>query len=149
MLLKRREPFRSLTPFDGEMDRIWRHTFRPIYMWPRFWGGNGEVVLDVYKDGENLVVRAAVPGVKPEEVDVTIIEDTLTIAGEAKSEMEVREEDYLHREYRSGSFRRAVALPHGLDATKADASYDNGILTVTIPRSEESKGKSLKVNVKS
>ena len=106
------------------------------------------MALDVYKEGENLVIWAAVPGVKPEEVDVTITEDTLTIAGGAKSEKEVKEEDYLHREYRSGSFRRAVGLPHGYDSAKADASYDNGILTVTIPRSEESKAKSLKVNVK-
>ncbi len=148
MLLKRWEPISSRAPFNGEMDRIRRHMFRPMYQGSRFWGGANDVTLDVYKEGDNLVVRASVPGVKPEEVDVTINEDTLTITGEAKSEKEVKNEDYLHREHRYGSFRRGVGLPHGYDAAKADASYDNGILTVTISRSEESKSKSLKVNVK-
>ena len=149
MLVKRWEPFITLGMIDGEMARMWRHGFQPMHMRTRFWGGNSEIALDVYKEGDDLVIRAALPGVKPEEVEVTITEDTLTIAGERKPEKEVKEEDYLHREYRSGSFRRVVALPHGLDAKKADASYENGILTINVPRSEESIGKTLKVNVKS
>ena len=149
VLLKHWEPFAGLRRMDAEMGRMRRHMLRPLYMQPRFSAGDGHVAIDVYQDADNLTVRAALPGVKPEDVDVTITDNILTIKGDSKSEKEVKEEDYLHREYRNGTFRRAVALPHDLNTEKAEASYDNGILTVTIPKSQESKPKSLKLNVKS
>ena len=149
MILKRWEPLVELRRMDTEMDRIRRHMFRPTYLWPRFLPRDGQVAIDVYWDADNLVVRAALPGVKPEEAEVTFADSTLTISGEIKLEKEVKEEEYLHRERRSGNFRRVVALPQGLDTERAEASYDNGILTVTIPKTEESKPKSLKINVKS
>ena len=149
MLLKRWEPFAEFRRFDRGMDRVRGQTFRPFYMWPHYWHENGRVAIDVYRDADNLVVRAALPGVKPEDVEVTVADGTLSIKGEAKFEKEIKEDEYLHREHRYGSFHRRVALPRGLDAEKAEAAYDNGILTVTIPRHEESKGRLLKVNVKS
>ena len=149
MLLKRWEPFTELSRMEAEMDRTRRHTFRPLYMWPRSWDGDGRIAIDVYREADSLVVRAAIPGVKPEEVDVAVDRNTLVIKGESKVEEGVKEKEYLHRERRYGTFQRTVALPEGLDAEKADASYDNGVLTVSIPKSEESKPHSLKINVKS
>lgn len=149
MLLKRWEPFADIRRADRDIDRFWRQMFRPTYHWPRNWDGNGYLPIDVYNDGDNLVVRAELPGVGLEDVDVAITENTLTIKGEHKVEKEVKEENYLHREHRAGAFRRSIALPPDLDTEKAAATHENGILTVTIPKSEEAKPKTLKVEVKS
>ena len=148
MLLKRWEPFTELHRLDREMDRMRRQTFRPFHTWPHYWHENGRVDIDVYQDADNLVVRATLPGVKPEDAEVTVVDGTLSIKGEAKFEKEIKEAEYLHREHRYGAFHRTVALPRELNAEKAEATYDNGILTVTIPRSEGSKHKPLKINVK-
>ena len=148
MLIRRWQPFGELKSMETELDREWNRAFRPFHARPRFWAVDGRVNIDVFWAGESLTVRASLPGVKPEDVEVIVTDDTLTIKGETKLEKEVKEEEYLHREHRHGAFRRAVALPHNLDTEKADASYENGILTVTIPKVEESKSKSLKINVK-
>ena len=147
MLLKRWEPFSELRRMEAGMDRLRGHMFRPTYVRQRLWATNGHVGIDVYEHEENLVVRASVPGVKPEELDVTVTEGALTIKGESKFASEVKEEEYLHREHRLGSFERTVALPKELEIGKANATFENGVLTVTIPHSEESKPKSLKINV--
>lgn len=149
MLLKRWTPFSELRRMDSDFDRIWGHTLRPIYRRPRFSVPDGHVEVDVYNEEDNLVVRASLPGVKPEDLKVTVADSILTISGESKAESEAKEENYLHRERRYGSFSRSVSLPRHLDAAKADASYENGVLTVTVPRDEESKPKLLEVKVKS
>ena len=148
MLLKRWEPIAELRRMDSEMDRMWRHTFHPFRPWPRFWSEFGRVAIDIYQDADNLVVKAAMPGVKPDDLDLDITDGALTIKGESKFEKDVKDEDYLHRERRYGSYRRVVALPRDLNTEKADASYDDGILTVTIPKSEETRRKPLKISVK-
>ncbi len=146
MLLKRWEPFAEL---EGEFDRLLSHPFQPRYIWPRVWGKVGNVDTDVYMNADNLVVRATVPGAKPEDLNATIANNVLTIEGKSGSEEEGKEGEYLHRESRLGSFRRSVTLPRDLGIEKAEASYENGVLIVTIPRSEGSKPQALKINVKS
>ncbi|MFW6126269.1 MAG: Hsp20/alpha crystallin family protein, partial [Chloroflexota bacterium] len=101
--------------------------------------------LDVYQRPDQLVVKASLPGVKPEDVDITVTGDTLTIQGETKADEEVKREDYIYQEHRYGSFSRSLALPPNLRTDKADASFEDGILTVTIPRAEEAKPKAIKV----
>ena len=76
----------------------------------------------MYQETDHLVVRAAMPGVKPEDLEVTVADNALTIRGEAKIENEVKEEKYLHRERRFGSFKRTVALPEGTAAEDASAT---------------------------
>ena len=147
MLLKRWEPFREIMRMDNTMDRMRREMFRPVYRSPRYCT-DGRVAVDVYREEANLVVRAALPGMKPGDLEVTVGENVLTIKGESRDEKEIKEEAYLHREHRTGSFKRTVALPGDLEAEKAEATFENGILTVTIPRTEGSKPKVLKVNVK-
>ena len=83
-----------------------------------------------------------------EEVDITITGDTLTIKGETKVKEEVKREDYLHQEHRYGAFTRSVTLPSGLDTDKAGASFEDGILTLTIPKSEQVKPKQIKIKAK-
>ena len=148
MLLKRWEPINELRRADAEMGRL-RHLYRPFYTWPRSWSVDGGVDIDIYQESDNLVVQATVPGVSPEDIEVAIADGNLTLKGERKHDKEVKEEHYLHREHRKGSFRRVVRLPEGLNAAKADASYQNGLLSVTIPKSEQRKARQLKIKVKS
>lgn len=104
--------------------------------------------IDVYQTENEVVIKATVPGVKPEEVDVSITDNILTIKGETKAEEKIERKDYLYQEHRYGMFRRSVALPSGLKTDKAEASFENGILTLTIPKTEEAKPKQIKVKAK-
>jgi HSP20 family protein len=101
----------------------------------------------MYATPDSVVIKAALPGIRPEDVDITITGNSVTIKGEVKAEEEVKERDYILREHRFGSFSRTVTLPEGVDTDKAEASYENGILTITLPKREEVKPKSLKVKV--
>ena len=103
----------------------------------------------MYHTADDVVVKAALPGVKPEEVDITITDGNLTIKGETKAEEEVQREDYFYQEHRYGAFNRSVTLRNGLNTDKAEANFDNGILAVTLPKSEQVKPKSIKGKAKS
>jgi HSP20 family protein len=111
----------------------------------------GEVAapaLDVYQTPSEVVVKAALPGAKPEDVNIDITGDTLTIKGERKAEQEVKRENYLYQERRYGAFSRTVVLPSGLKSDKAEATMEDGVLTLTIPKAEEVKPKAIKVKAK-
>ncbi len=138
-------------PFDDRMslrDAI-DHLFEDSFVRPR-WGwvapmSAASLAIDMYETNDEVVVKAALPGVKPEEVEVKITGDTLTISGEPKEESEVNEKDYIRKERRYGSFSRSVTLPSGLKADKADATFADGMLTLKVPKSEEVKPKTIKV----
>ena len=104
--------------------------------------------IDVYQTENEVVVKATIPGVKPEEVDVSIADNTLTIKGETKAEEKIEHKDYLYQEHRYGAFRRSVALPSGLKTDNAEATFEDGVLTLTIPKAEEIKPKQIKVKAK-
>ena len=126
MVLRRWEPFRELRQMQEDMNRILRNFGRG--------GGEEEVVenwaipLDVVQQGDNIIVKASVPGVKPEDIDVSIENDVLTIKGQSKEEHERQEGNYLMRERRSGSFYRALRPPYTVDSDKARPHYEYGIL---------------------
>jgi len=131
---------------EDALDRMWGSFVRPTrYLRP--WSGEWLLPLDVYQTEDSVVVKAPVPGVKPEGMEVTIEGNTLTLRGETKAEEEAREDNYILQERRYGSFCRSVTLPGGLDTDKADASYEDGVLTLRIPRREEARPKSIKVKV--
>lgn len=104
--------------------------------------------IDVYQTENEVVVKATIPGVKPEEVDVSIADNILTIKGKTKAEEKVEHKDYLYQEHRYGTFCRSVALPSGLKTDKTEATFEDGILTLTIPKTEEIKPKQIKVKAK-
>lgn len=111
----------------------------------------GEVAataLDVYQTPGEVVVEAALPGLKPEDISIDITGDTLTIKRESKTEQEVERGEYLYQERRYGAFFRSVVLPGGLKSDKADATMEDGVLTLTIPKAEEIKPKAIKVKAK-
>jgi len=96
--------------------------------------------LDVVERDDAIEVRAELPGMKAEDIDIGVQGNTLTLSGEKKEEQERREgENYYHVERRYGMFRRELTLPAGVDATKVDASYKDGILTIQLPKTEQAK----------
>jgi len=107
----------------------------------------GSLALDVYEKDGNLVVKAAIPGLKPEEVDITITDDILTIEAESKGDKEIKKADYFPREYRSGTFSRSLRLPANLDTQSAKATFENGMLLLNIPKSKEEKPGRIKVPI--
>ena len=148
MLPIRWEPHREFRHFNRLMDRVALRPYGPFRSWPSLWDGRIRPALDVYETAEELVVKATTPGIKAEDVEVTISKDTLVIKGGAEGEHEEKEERYLLRERRSGTFHRAVALPEGLDTEKGEATFEDGILTVTFPKTERAKATEIKVKVK-
>jgi len=145
--LIRWDPFREMTSLRDAMDRLVEDSFvRPS----RFWidGGRGDLPIDMYQTANDVVVKASLPGFKPEEVDISIAGDTLTIKGEHKEEKEVKEEDYLYKERRYGSFSRSLPIPVQVKSDKAEAVFENGVLTLTLPKAEEIKPKQIKVKAK-
>jgi len=141
------EPFRDMVTLRDAMDRAFEDRFfrPPVSFGP--WA-EGALAVDVYETDENVVVKTAIPGVKADEIEVSVAGDTLTIQAETKEEEEISRENYLRREQRYGSYCRSVALPGGLEADKATADYTDGILTLTFPKAEEVKPKSIKVKSK-
>jgi HSP20 family protein len=147
--LVRWEPFRELISLREAMDRLFEESFvRPWGGWLTSLG-EGTLAVDIYETDEAVVVKAPIPGVKPEDLDISITGDTLTIRGETKSEAEVKEDQYIRRECRYGSFCRSLSLPVPIVADKAVAEFENGVLTLTLPKAEEVKPKTIKVKTKS
>jgi HSP20 family protein len=143
--LVRWEPFNDLVSLRDAMDRLFAESVvrpRGRFLAPF---GEGGLALDIYDAEDAIVVKTAVPGVKPEDVEVTVTGDTLTIKGESKDEEEVKEENYIRRERRFGSFCRSIALPTNVVADEAEATFENGILKLTFPKAEEAKPKVIAV----
>ncbi|HET7099633.1 MAG TPA: Hsp20/alpha crystallin family protein, partial [Terriglobia bacterium] len=102
---------------------------------------------DIYETDDSLVLKAELPGINPDEVEIRVEDNTLYLKGERKFEKDVKEEN-LHRVERSyGTFTRSFALPNTIDADKVKAAYENGILTLTMPKREEAKPRTIKINV--
>jgi HSP20 family protein len=103
------------------------------------------VALDVYATDDDLVVEANLPGVKPEEVDITVEGNTLTIAGETRSARKDEEGSTLIQEIRRGPFSRTLTLPDGLEADKATATFEDGVLTLRVPKAAQAKPRQIKI----
>ena len=147
MAIERWHPLTDLMSLRQAMDRLFEDSFvRPS----RFLtlGETAEPALEVYQTPDEVVVKAALPGLKPEDVSIDISGETLTIQGESKAEQEIKREDYLYQERRYGAFSRKVALPSGLEPDKAEATMEDGVLTLTIPKAEEVKPKAIQIKAK-
>ena len=144
-IIRRPSPFGELMSLRQAMDRLFEDSFvRPARPWlGAFW--EGTLPLDIQHDRDEVTVEAALPGVKPEDVEITVEEGTLTIRAEAKAELRQEGGEYLLREIRRGEVSRTVALPGGLEPDKAKATFENGVLTLRIPRAEEVKPRQIRI----
>lgn len=102
-------------------------------------------VIDVYQTNEDVIVEAPLPAVNPEDVEVTIEHDVLTIQGKSEQKSEVDEKNYYRKEIRRGSFYRSVSLPAAVDGDKAEATYEKGILNISIPKTPAARPKTVKI----
>ena len=137
-VLTRWEPFAELGELRAHFDRM------------RGELGDGREgawipAIDVVRDNGNLLVRADVPGIKPEEVKIEVEDDILTVSGEHEERKEEKDKDYLRRERRYGSFHRSMALPTGVDPKKIKAKTHNGVVEVTIPLPKPAKKETIKI----
>ena len=142
MVLRRWDPFSDMRRMQEAMDRMWRGAY-PTAEEPDM--ERWSMPLDVCEEGDNILVEASLPGVKPEDIDITIEDNILTIKGATKTESERNGGEYLVRERRFGAFHRSLRLPNTVDTDRAAPSYEHGVLTITLPKAESKKAKQLKV----
>lgn len=143
------DPFRDLEAVRSEMNRMFGY---PLVRWgDRDAGlleGAWSPAIDVYDSKDNVMVKADVPGMKKDELDVSIHGDTLIMKGEKKQEKETKDKDFVRIERLHGSFNRTIRLPSEVDATKVKATYENGVLELVLPKREESKPKQIQIELK-
>lgn len=140
--LERREPFTSLdTQFSRMLNDFFGRTGQESNL--TSWAP----AVDIYETEHELVVKADLPDVKPEELDIRVENNILTIRGERKFEKKVDESNYLRVERAYGSFSRSFALANTVNTEAIKADYQNGVLTLTVPKREEAKPKQIKVNI--
>jgi HSP20 family protein len=145
-LIRWQRPQTLPTALD-EFNRMFEQAFRAP-LWRTMEGEPFDFgpALDVYETETEVVVKAELPGVRKEDIDLTFEEDRLILRGESKHEEEVKEEGYHRRELRYGSFRRAVSLPAAVKQEEIAATFQDGILTIRAPKSEEvSTGRKIEV----
>ena len=141
------EPFRDMMSLREAMDRMLEERFvRPTMPFAPW--AEATMAVDMYETADVVVVTTPIPGVSAEEIEVSVTGDTLTIKAETKEEEEVSRENYLRRERRYGSCCRSVTLPGGLKMEQAEADYTDGVLTLTFPKAEEVKPKTIEVKAK-
>lgn len=144
-LIRRRSPFDELFTLGHVMDRFFDDEATRPRTWRAVFSG-ADPALDVVTTPDELVITASLPGWKPEDVDITLTGSTLTISGELKEESRRQDESWVVNEIRRGSFSRTVELPEGLVGDRATASFDNGLLTLHIPKAEEIKPRQIKIS---
>jgi HSP20 family protein len=143
------EPFSEMVSLRDAVNRLFEDSFIRPGAWPLlFDGGSFSVPADVIETKDDVVVKMSAPGVKPEDIDIEVVGDRLTIKGETKSEEQFEDGSYVRKERRFGSFQRSFSLPASVASDKAKAEFENGVLTLTLPKSENTKPKSIKVTVK-
>jgi HSP20 family protein len=146
-------PFMDLTRWERDMDRMMDDFFgrRMRPWWPERWArGDGEITtpaLDVYEEKDEIVVKAELPGMDKDDIEVNISDSELTLKGEKRKEEKIEEKDYYRCERSYGGFLRSVELPADVQADKVKASFKNGILEIRMPKTEEAKTKEIKIKV--
>jgi HSP20 family protein len=141
-LIRRVSPFGDILSLRQAMDRLFEESFvNPTWQF----GEGRPVPLDVAQDDDKVTVVAHLPGVKPEEVDITVEGETLTIAGDTTEKATEEQGQVLLQEIRRGRFVRTLTLPVGLEADKATATFEDGVLTLVIPKAEATKPRQIKI----
>lgn len=144
-LVRRPSPLGEMQTLRQAMDRFFLDDYRP-FRWLAGGLDGPALPLDVTTTADAVTIEAALPGSKPEDVDITIENGTVTISGRTADERKAEEGSYVVQEIRRGSFSRSVSLPNGLEPDKASATFDNGILRLEIPKAEQLKPRQIKIS---
>jgi HSP20 family protein len=148
MSIIRWEPIRNLVSNQEQFNRLFNETFSHIF------GENEPVTktnwappVDIYENDQNIVLKAELPGVDPKNVDIRVEDGTLYLRGERKFEKDTKEENYHRIERSYGTFVRTFQLPRSVNPENVVAEYKDGVLSLTIPKREEAKPKTIKIQV--
>ena len=143
-MLTRWDPFQEMLNLRRTVDRLFDNAGNERdWMQPIMWG----LAVDVVENKDDFIVKASVPGINPDDLDVSYSDDTLTIRGEIKSENEAKENQYHLRELHYGTFARSISLPTKIKGDAIEASYQNGVVTLRLPKAEEVKPKRISIKV--
>jgi len=140
-------PFRHLSLLRDEIDRLFDSPLDALTSNSQQFLNGWLPTIDLYEDRDHLVLKAELPGMKKEDIDISLHGEVLTLSGERKEEETFDKAETYRAERFLGRFQRTLTLPVGVDASKVQASYKDGILTVTLPKAEEAKPKQIQVNV--
>ena len=147
MAIVKWEPFRDLMTARKDFDRLFREAFSPLFGETELSTRSWAPAVDIYETDNDIVLKAELPGVDPKDVEVRVEDNTLYLKGERKHEKEVKEQNYHRVERSYGSFARSFSLPNSINADKVKAEYKDGLLTLTLPKREEAKPKTIKIDV--
>jgi HSP20 family protein len=144
--IMRFEPMREMVTLREAMDRLFDDAFmRPSTLT----GGNWQApAVDMYQTDDEIIIKAALPGIKADEVQISVTGEVLTLKGEVEQEEETKEKAYHIREQRWGAFERTIMLPTDVVADQAQADFEDGILTIRLPKAEEVRPKTITVKAK-
>ena len=151
MALVRWDPARELSSLQSEMNRLFSSFFDPSVA--ATGGGNGPTMrrwhpaMDLVETEDHFVLRADLPGLSEKDVKIEVEDNVLTVSGERRSEHETKQEGFHRVERAFGAFSRSLTLPRGVNAEAVEASFDNGVLEVRIPKPEESKPRRISIGV--
>jgi len=142
-----RSPLADVAVLQNRLNSIFNDFARPEGEQESLAMGNFIPPVDVYEDAQQLVLKLEVPGIKQEDLDVRVENQTLTVKGERKFEKDEKEENFHRIERRYGNFTRSFTLPQTVDATAPKATYEDGVLAITLPKKEAAKPKQVKVEI--
>jgi HSP20 family protein len=142
-MLTRWDPFRDMLSMRRQMDRFFDRALEPSWSESPMW----DLALDVVENKDDFLVKASLPGINPDDLEITYTDNVLTIKGETKEAKDVKEEQYHLRERRYGVFSRSLSLPNRVKSDAIEASYDAGVLTLKLPKVEEVKPKRIAINL--
>ena|SRR5437870_971636 len=143
--ITRYDPFGEMVTLRHAMDRLFEDSYVSPLTWRTLDGEMLSPALDVHQTSDDIIVQAALPGLEADDVDITITGQTLTIRGEFKADEKVSRDQYLYRERRYGSFNRQLQLPVRVQGDAATATFEDGLLTLRIPKVEEVKPRQIQV----
>jgi HSP20 family protein len=146
-VLTRWEPFREFATLQDRINRVFRESYSGADRDESLTTSSFAPAVDVYEDEHKVTLKIEVPGIEEKDIDVRVENNTLTVHGERKIEKEEKEENYRRVERQYGSFVRTFTLPQTVDTENVSATYDKGVLKVSLPKKAEAKPKQIKVNI--
>jgi len=146
MTMERWEPFSEMLSLRDAMNRLLEESFVRPSLATRSMPGGMSLPVDLRETEDQYVLEAALPGVKPEDIEVSVQGNHISIRGEVKQEQERKGERYHVRERRVGQFQRSIALPNTIQADRVSCDFKNGVLTVTLPKAEEARPRRIQIS---
>ena len=146
MTITRFSPMSDFVSLREAMDRLFEDSFIRPTTWTGLAAGQIAVPVDLWETNDAYHLRADLPGMTPDSIDINVTSDTVSFSGESKGQTDVTSEGWLRQERRAGKFQRAFTLPVQIDPDKVTANFDHGVLELVLPKADQVKPRSIKVN---